>query len=196
MIGAMRWMIAGFFAALLAAPVTAQPQPPVVARPPSFSPYLNLLRGGINPAINYYGLVRPQQFFQQQTLSLQQQVLQNNLALQSLGTVTLAAQQPLLPLTGHPVVFNSHPGYFNNLPIGRGQRVGAGGSPAWMMPPSFGTFNGIPASSMITPGAVMTPGAASMPPGFAPRGYIPATTAPVPAPAKPPGMPEKSPSPQ
>ena len=27
---------------------------------PAFSPYLNLARGGTNPGINYFGLVRPQ----------------------------------------------------------------------------------------------------------------------------------------
>src|SRR5437879_2241913 len=27
---------------------------------PAVSPYLNLQRGGINPGVNYYGLVRPQ----------------------------------------------------------------------------------------------------------------------------------------
>jgi hypothetical protein len=37
------------------------------------SPYLNLARGG-NPAINYYGLVRPQVEFQQSIFGLQQQV--------------------------------------------------------------------------------------------------------------------------
>ena len=75
----------------------AQPfgQPPV-------SPYLNLFRGG-PPAINYYGLVRPQletnRFIQQQEL--------------------LAAQQQAHPLgvvvttgTGHPTSFMSYRQYF------------------------------------------------------------------------------------
>jgi hypothetical protein len=40
------------------------------SRPP-YSPYLNLLRGG-SPAINYYGLVRPQEDFRNDFLQLQQ----------------------------------------------------------------------------------------------------------------------------
>ena len=182
-----RWMVVGLAWVSLVAPVSAQPQPPVVARQPAFSPYLNLLRGGINPAINYYGLVRPQQFFQQQALSLQQQVNQNNFAIQSLGTSSLASQQPMLPYTGHPVVFNSFSGYFNNLPIGGGRGVGVGGSPAFITPPGFGTFSGVPASS------VMSPGTGIFTPGFVPRGNVPATgrapmpNAPNPAPSGTPG---------
>jgi hypothetical protein len=32
--------------------------------PPTVSPYLNLLRGGAPAGVNYYGLVRPQMYFQ------------------------------------------------------------------------------------------------------------------------------------
>src|SRR5947207_10664448 len=55
----MRVFNSGLQAALLLAgllPQGAQAQ----FRPPPVSPYLNLARRDINPAINYYGLVRPQ----------------------------------------------------------------------------------------------------------------------------------------
>lgn len=40
----------------------------------SVSPYLNLLRSGSSPAVNYYGLVRPAIDFQNNLNNLQQQV--------------------------------------------------------------------------------------------------------------------------
>ena len=47
-----------------------------------FSPYLNLFRQGNSTAFNYYGLVRPQQQFQNNIQQLQQQntTLQQNIA--------------------------------------------------------------------------------------------------------------------
>lgn len=39
---------------------------------PSFSPYLNLLRGGNSTLFNYYGLVRPEQSFRQFNSQVQQ----------------------------------------------------------------------------------------------------------------------------
>lgn len=73
------------------------------------SPYLNLLRGG-NPAINYYGLVRPQQNFTNSINSLQagQQALANQLP-------ALAAEAAGPPPTGHPATFLNYSGYFLNL---------------------------------------------------------------------------------
>src|SRR5262245_3364243 len=41
---------------------------------PAFSPYLNLLRPGTNPAINFYGLVRPQQEFRSGINNLQSDI--------------------------------------------------------------------------------------------------------------------------
>ncbi len=41
---------------------------------PSFSPYLNITRGGNSAAQNYYGIVRPQQAFAASLQGLQQQV--------------------------------------------------------------------------------------------------------------------------
>jgi hypothetical protein len=76
---------------------------------PTFSPYLNLNRPGAIPAINYYGLVRPQvtynsaiQQLQQSTLDLQQQ--------QREPTVISSE----LPATGHVTDFLTHRRYFLN----------------------------------------------------------------------------------
>ncbi|HWY88680.1 MAG TPA: hypothetical protein VNX28_18350 [Gemmataceae bacterium] len=75
----MKSCLAGLLAALiLASGAYAQPQigsytPPVVNPHPTISPYLNLNRGGVNPAINYYGIVRPQIENHQAIQNLQQQ---------------------------------------------------------------------------------------------------------------------------
>lgn len=165
----------GIVTLLSAAPVLAQPQVPLVNRSPAFSPYLNLLRGGVNPAVNYYGLVRPQIAFQQQSFLLQQQVNQNAQSLQTLQTLStagLAAQQPMLPYTGHPVVFNNMGGgYFNNLAVGGGGgggRAGMGGTPAFVNPAGMGVPGGF--SPMGTP-VNSTPSSpfGGATPGFAPR---------------------------
>src|SRR5205823_4709422 len=75
--------------------------PPYPQRP-AVSPYLNLNRFGANPAINYYGLVQPQQQMQQQLMNLQNQ--QNLLAGAAPGAqVTPLDQQLPLSTTGHPV---------------------------------------------------------------------------------------------
>lgn len=168
------------------APVLAQPQVPMVNRSPAFSPYLNLLRGGVSPAVNYFGLVRPQIAFQQQAFMLQQQVNQNAQSLQTLQTFSTAglqAQQPALPYTGHPVVFNSLGGYFNNLPIGRGgggRGLSGGGTPAFVNPVGFGVPGGFsPMGTPVnsTPAAPFGGASPNMPfggatPGFAPRGPV------------------------
>lgn len=91
---------------LAARPASAQigvyNQPAQPFAQPPVSPYLNLLRGG-PPAVNYYGLVRPQietnRFIQQQQL--------------------LTAQEQVNPtavvvttVTGHPTSFMSYRRYF------------------------------------------------------------------------------------
>ena len=143
------------FIALSAGSVSAQPRPPVVNRPPAFSPYLNLLRGGVSPAVNYYGIVRPQQQFRQQAQVLEQQIYQNSMAVQSLGVTGLAQQQPFLATTGHPVAFNNYGGYFNNL--SGGGAVG-GGSPGILNSPLPGYAGGGFAREPGTPGPACRPG--------------------------------------
>ena len=70
----------------------------------SFSPYLNLLRGGNSTLLNYYGLVRPEQEFRQANQQFQS----------SLGQVRADFQQQFmtdpnlqLPESGHQVQFQS-----------------------------------------------------------------------------------------
>jgi hypothetical protein len=92
-----------------ACPVLAQgpyvrPQTGPASRP-ALSPYLNLLRNG-SPAINYYGLVRPQQEFSR---SLQE--IQNELHAPP-GAPATPNSATSLPITGHPSRFFSHGGYF------------------------------------------------------------------------------------
>src|SRR5436309_1899614 len=65
---------------------------------PTTSPYLNLNRPGIPPAINYYGLVRPQTEFRSDIGRLQQAVAAPPPAVQAEAPSTL-------PTTGHPVGF-------------------------------------------------------------------------------------------
>jgi hypothetical protein len=100
------------------------PTPPRTAGP-AVSPYLNLLRRGSDPAINYYGLVRPQVDFRNSIQNLQQQV-----SAQAAGT-GLEGQAAGLPPTGHAVQFMSYGGYFGRSLIGSaGRAPGASASSA------------------------------------------------------------------
>jgi hypothetical protein len=92
-------------------PTSPFPRPPV-------SPWINLFRGG-NPAINYYGLVRPEQQYNQAINQLQQGVQANQAA--------LYYGDPNLPTTGHPTRFLNYSHYFlsqggggNYAPYGAG----------------------------------------------------------------------------
>lgn len=83
-------------------------RPPGVL-PPTYSPYLNLLRNN-NPAyINYYGLVRPEVDFRNSIYGLQQGVAAN-----AAGISNLDASAAGLPLTGHPTTFMNRSHYFLN----------------------------------------------------------------------------------
>jgi hypothetical protein len=82
------------------------------SKTPTFSPYLNLVRGGSSPAINYYGIVRPEIQFGNSLyqLGVQQDLLQgqqNALSQQN----TLAAYSQL-PTTGHASGFMTQSRYF------------------------------------------------------------------------------------
>lgn len=78
------------------------------ANPPTVSPYLNLLRRGSSPGVNYYGLVKPDLEFRNAYRGLQQQLnLQQNAPQQT-------DQQTGLPYTGHLAVFLNTGGYFLN----------------------------------------------------------------------------------
>lgn len=77
---------------------------------PTFSPYLNMLRSNGGPALNYFGLVRPQletaqqnQQFGQNLEMLQMQQLQQRQGMMIPGAYGYSQ----LGVTGHPVIFNS-----------------------------------------------------------------------------------------
>ena len=137
-------------AALLAAgplpSALAQPVPPMAQRPRT-SPYLGLMAGFGNPGLNYLGVVRPQQQFQQQANLLSQQIRQNAQTLQDLNTALAYGIDPDRPMTGHGAVFNNTLHYFNSNPaLGGGSgsgRVGGGvvgGASAFN---TFGSVGGI-----------------------------------------------------
>jgi hypothetical protein len=94
---------------------------PQMANPyarPVFSPYLNLLNPNLNPAINYYGLVRPEIEFRSSLQQLQQQV-------NTLPTTPSAPELAGIPVTGHTTQFLNYSHYYpSNLP---GQSAGAAG---------------------------------------------------------------------
>ena len=135
----------------------AQPQPNVPARP-TFSPYLNLLRGGGGAGINYFGLVRPEIQLRQQANALQQQLTATNQNLTNLENQLLQpGEQPGLAGTGHGVVFNQPFRYFNTLPGGGGgggARGGSGGtgSPARPAASSFSSGGGLYAGAAVRTG--------------------------------------------
>jgi hypothetical protein len=105
------------------APVNPFQQSPV-------SPYINIVRRGAPPAVNYFNIVQPQLQFQSQIGQLQQQ----QAALAQTGG-TLLENQPLT--TGHPIQFGNYSHYFGNRLTGIGgssllrgsSYVGAGGFP-------------------------------------------------------------------
>jgi hypothetical protein len=106
---------------LLASPAWAQGpyvQPGNPFYRPPFSPYLNLTLPG-SPAVNYYGLIRPQ--LQQQTAiqQLQTEVLTPDLT----GTQGYGTSAVLI--TGHASAFQNHWGYFQNWQ-GRTGTIAAG----------------------------------------------------------------------
>jgi len=125
--------------AVALASATAGAQPPLGPRPltgvntPPVSPYLNLLRPGTSPAINYYGLVRPEMNFLNSVQALQAQ----------LGYVQQAAglQAGEIGTTGHPAFFLNHGTYFLNA---NGQPSIAGGPQAPARTPLGG---GLPGST-------------------------------------------------
>jgi hypothetical protein len=96
--------MASLIALALAAEAHAQgtlPTPPGVApylNRPTVSPYLNLLQRNTNPAINYYGIVRPEFQFRRTINQLASQVQE---AQADINT----GQAGAVFQTGHPVQF-------------------------------------------------------------------------------------------
>jgi hypothetical protein len=121
-----------------------QPPPTSPFQRSPVSPYLNLFRGG-NPAVNYYGLVRPQVDTQNALQRLQQQ--------QNLNLTLPATADASLFITGHPARFMNYSHYYyNNIgtqtPVS-GLRVGAGVPYAGYASPAL-TGAGTPGFSFIT----------------------------------------------
>jgi len=81
-----------------------RPQTSPYARP-TLSPHLNLLHGG-SPAINYYGLVRPQEEFNNSIQEIQTEIHATQSGMMNPAVTTA------LPVTGHPTRFFSHGSYF------------------------------------------------------------------------------------
>ena len=115
------------------------------SRTPTFSPYLNLLRGGSSPAINYYGIVRPEITFGNSLyqLGLQQEALQGQQnALGNQQTALAAFTQ--LPATGHASGFQTQSRYFQNANAqGRGTGFAAGGVGLGIQAPGGGIGVGV-----------------------------------------------------
>jgi hypothetical protein len=101
---------------------------------PTVSPYLNLFRGGGDPAINYFGIVRPQMDAMQAFQQIQQQQ-------QMFAAGTAAGYDPFNPLgsvfyqdpanrlqTGHAVSYFNTMQYFPTP--GKGGTGGGGGGAA------------------------------------------------------------------
>ncbi len=131
---------------------------------PVLSPYLNLLRPGVSPAVNYYGLVRPQQGFMNQFGQLQQQVQSNAAGMTDQNTMAMQALAQLL--TGHKTGFMTQSKYFMNNgagPVSGG--FGGARSPALMntagMPRTSGMMR--PPTAGMTPGSGMMPGSGLRP---------------------------------
>ena len=94
-------------------------QPPArpIGRPPAgpvVSPYLNLVRRSGSPAINYYGIVRPQQQFYREV-----QRLEADLSTQR-SEVRALEEESGLPVTGHAAHFMNYSHFYSF-------REGAGG---------------------------------------------------------------------
>ncbi len=84
---------------------------------PPISPYLNLLRFGSLPAINYYNLVEPQMQFQSAITGLQQ-----NQANLTQALTTSGAQATPFVTTGHPATFVNYSHYYS---FGGASRAGS-----------------------------------------------------------------------
>ena len=131
-------------AALLPGPAQAQVVNPRVggaAPAPTVSPYINLLRNPNAPALNYYGLIRPQF---QTTAGLQS--LQQQFVLGQAGPLAGSEPADSVLVTGHAAAFMNYGGYFQSS-------VG-GAQPARLGP----AISPRPATSTPAPARLPAPG--------------------------------------
>ena len=96
--------------------------PPVGVPParPTLSPYVNLLRSGSSPTLNYYGLVRPELNNRQNFQALQSATANNQ---RTIGDLQNGGE---LKATGFPTQFLNYGSYFLNQ--GSGGFAGQGGN--------------------------------------------------------------------
>lgn len=102
-------------------------QPPPSS--PTFSPYLNLLRRG-NPAVNYYGLVRPEVQSRAAIGQLQQSV-------QGLDSTIAEGQNASSLATGHPTQFQNLSHFYPQSKLsgaGLGRPSGGAAAPGVVKP--------------------------------------------------------------
>jgi hypothetical protein len=143
-------------------PGSFAPGTPPMQAGPTFSPYLNLLQRG-NPAINYYGLVRPEMQFRSAIQNLSNELEQTQ------ADTAVNGQSQNLTQTGHPIQFFNLSHYYPNGVQGTqgraggvgglGARTGATGFPAGGM-----ATQGIPTIGMQNTGMQNT-GATNAPAG-------------------------------
>jgi hypothetical protein len=150
-------------AALLACAASAQAQIGIYNRPqinprPTVSPYLNILRG--NPAINYFGSVRPQMEVNRQIFQMQQEMqgqasmpmpvdplaqqLTAQMMLQTASTTGTTGT-----VTGHPTTFYNYSHYFGNRG-GSGAVAGGVGGPTGFGSPGASPIRPYIAASLIS----------------------------------------------
>jgi hypothetical protein len=152
----------GTLAAFALAPAANAQAPGSITRPP-YSPYLNLARPG-NPALNYYGLVRPEIDWRNSVGNLQTEFSALNQELNN-----PVAGNPAFPSTGHPVTFLNYSHFYYGVRGGRPPLIGYGGNlPANVGAPSsyFPSTGRLPAAAapgLYTPGTPMTPGTPAIP---------------------------------
>jgi hypothetical protein len=87
------------------------------------SPYLNLLRGGAAPGVNYYALVRPDIEYRASINQLAQQTQANQQAIAT-GLDAINASTAGAFITGTAVGFQTHGSFFQN--IGSAGQLGFG----------------------------------------------------------------------
>jgi hypothetical protein len=138
-IGLTGTALAGLAFLWAAGPAWAQVYNPGAYPRPVVSPYINLLRGNVNPAINYYGIVRPEIDFRRSLIGLQGQLTAEQQA------VAAQEQYGVQPFTGHATFFRNYSHYFA-APAGQNIAIGPrAGSTAPQRPATPTTQTAAPA---------------------------------------------------
>jgi hypothetical protein len=118
------WSLWGFLGLQTASAQIGSYSPPQTNPQPAFSPYLNMMRN--NPAVNYYGIVRPQMDTARALQQLQYGQQFSQPGMNPLGVADPNNQNNFI-ITGHPVTFMNLSHYFP-LPGSRFAGLGGGSS--------------------------------------------------------------------